>query len=277
MLRFPVPRPTIRDDEQRAFWREADPTHFRWQTEAPYIAASEARLLDGLFDGLSGEIDDGAAPGPATRLLELGCGEGANLVHLLRGSRRRPDDARPTIYAVDFAHAKARFAAQATGASCLRADAARVPFADDSFDAVLIRDLLHHVPSRRAVLAEALRVLRPGGALAVVEPNGRNPLIALTAVAISAERGMLASTSSGIAAELRALGCEVRSVEERQPMPLSRVLLHYRYGRPRLGARPEVQALLARLERIAERLPRALWAYFVIRGHKPATPGGSEP
>lgn len=256
----------IRADEQRAWWREVDAEHFRWQTEAPYIAESEARLLDGIFDE-RGHESGARRPG---RCLELGCGEGANLVHLLRAL---PEDQRPTFFAIDFSHAKARFAAEATGARCLRADAARLPFADDSFDAVLIRDLLHHVPSRRAVLAEALRVLRPGGALTIVEPNGRNPLIALTAAAISAERGMLASTSGRVADELRAVGCEVRSVEERQPMPLSRVLLHYRLGWPRLGARPGVQAVLTRLERLAERLPRSLWAYFIICGHKPASRG----
>ena len=47
-------------------------------------------------------------------------------------------------------------------------DAARMPYADESFDAVGSFTMLHHVPTAAAqyqILAEALRVLRPGGTL----------------------------------------------------------------------------------------------------------------
>src|SRR5205807_10163941 len=60
----------------------------------------------------------------------------------------------------------------------------RLPFRSGTFDAVLVRDLLHHVPDRRAVVSEALRVLRSGGSITVIEPNGRNPLIASMAITI---------------------------------------------------------------------------------------------
>lgn len=49
-------------------------------------------------------------------------------------------------------------------------DATRLPFGDDSFDAVTLFDLLEHVPDDRAVAAEALRVLRPGGHVLVSTP-----------------------------------------------------------------------------------------------------------
>lgn len=42
-------------------------------------------------------------------------------------------------------------------------DAARLPFADGAFDGVVCANLLEHVPSPPAVLAEAARVLRQGG------------------------------------------------------------------------------------------------------------------
>lgn len=45
------------------------------------------------------------------------------------------------------------------------ADAASLPFGDDSFDAVTAHHMLYHVPGREAALAEFRRVLEPGGRL----------------------------------------------------------------------------------------------------------------
>lgn len=44
-----------------------------------------------------------------------------------------------------------------------QADATRLPFADESFDTVLSFLMLHHVIDWERALAEAARVLRPGG------------------------------------------------------------------------------------------------------------------
>jgi len=45
----------------------------------------------------------------------------------------------------------------------VRTDAAALPFADRSVDAVLLCSMLHHVPDWAQALAEACRVARPGG------------------------------------------------------------------------------------------------------------------
>jgi ubiquinone/menaquinone biosynthesis C-methylase UbiE len=53
----------------------------------------------------------------------------------------------------------------------------RLPFAAAAFDLVLLFNSLHHVPVDRqgAALAEAARVLRPGGDLLVAEPLAEGP------------------------------------------------------------------------------------------------------
>ncbi|MFB6073659.1 MAG: class I SAM-dependent methyltransferase [Haloarculaceae archaeon] len=48
-------------------------------------------------------------------------------------------------------------------------DAGRLPLADETVDAVLLVDALHHLPDWPATVREAARVLRPGGAFVVVD------------------------------------------------------------------------------------------------------------
>jgi ubiquinone/menaquinone biosynthesis C-methylase UbiE len=54
-----------------------------------------------------------------------------------------------------------------------RADATSLPFPTSSFDSVILGEVLEHVENDVAALAEAARVLRPNGVLAVSVP--RNP------------------------------------------------------------------------------------------------------
>ncbi|HXF63753.1 MAG TPA: methyltransferase domain-containing protein [Caldilineaceae bacterium] len=52
----------------------------------------------------------------------------------------------------------------------LQADAAALPLPTATFDVVICTELLEHVPEPRRVLAEATRVLRPGGTLVITAP-----------------------------------------------------------------------------------------------------------
>lgn len=48
-----------------------------------------------------------------------------------------------------------------------RVDAKQMPYVDAAFAAVVSNSIIHHIPEPRQVMAEMLRVLRPGGTLLV--------------------------------------------------------------------------------------------------------------
>ncbi len=49
-------------------------------------------------------------------------------------------------------------------------DAGHLPFADGSLKAIVMTDVFHHLPKPRLFLCEAVRCLRPGGVVVMVEP-----------------------------------------------------------------------------------------------------------
>jgi SAM-dependent methyltransferase len=92
------------------------------------------------------------------RTLDLGCGDGRVTRDLVeRGYRVIGIDASPTLV---------RLASDADARSWyLRADAAALPFSDESFDLVVAYNSLMDVDDMYASVREAARVLRPGGSL----------------------------------------------------------------------------------------------------------------
>lgn len=101
---------------------------------------------------------------PAGESLEIGAGSGVMSAALLAASPTLRIVA--TDYDANMVHAARRTLVPAGDrASVERVDAAELPFVDGRFDFVLSAAMLHHVVAWEKALAEAIRVLRPGGRL----------------------------------------------------------------------------------------------------------------
>jgi len=100
---------------------------------------------------------------PGARVLDLCCGTG-DLLAALQGNCRRP------VLGCDFSPAMLTEARRKNpGCALVEADALRLPLADGSLDLVTIAFGFRNLADYRAGLAEIRRVLRPGGALAILE------------------------------------------------------------------------------------------------------------
>jgi ubiquinone/menaquinone biosynthesis C-methylase UbiE len=117
----------------------------------------------------------GAVAWPArAEVLEVGCGTGV----LTRRLAGRPEVA--SVVGVDVAPALLeRARALCPGVTFREGDAAALPFDDGSFDVVVLDSTLSHVPDAARAVAEAHRVLRPGGQLAVLDGDYSTTTVAL--------------------------------------------------------------------------------------------------
>ena len=105
---------------------------------------------------------------PGGIVLDVGCGVGHDLSRLAALGLTA---AGVDTSAVMLSAARRRPAAN--GARLAQADGARLPFRTGSVDGCRVERVLQHVADPAAVVGELRRVLRPGGFVAVFEPDYR--------------------------------------------------------------------------------------------------------
>lgn len=114
------------------------------------------------------------APPPRSRLLVPGAGTGLDLAILPRETAAVCVDFTPEM----LLRARARSRRIGRSDAFVLADAQRLPFRSGALDAAVLHLVLAVVPDARAALAEAARVVAPGGRLAVLDkfvPPGTRP------------------------------------------------------------------------------------------------------
>lgn len=145
---------------------------------------------------------------PAARVLELGCGPGfvtERLLELLPEGSVTAVDLDPEMVALARARLREHERVEVAEAS-----ATALPFADGSFDAVVARLVLEHVPDRDAALRELRRILRTGGRLFVIEIDDGWPML------LDPEPSFAAELEAAVAAMIKGRGAD-RNLGRRLP------------------------------------------------------------
>lgn len=114
-------------------------------------------------------INDGLRLQPGMRVMDIGCGMGADSFDLT--AIVGPDG---RVTGVDFSESLIAEATRRAAALNLPlvfevGDAQALRFPDDAFDAVRTERMLMHVPNAKQALSEMARVLRSGGRMAVLD------------------------------------------------------------------------------------------------------------
>lgn len=128
-----------------------------------------ARWYDSLFEGILGGVRAMAArvapPRKGMKVLDIGCGTGAQLAIYQEGECQ--------VSGIDLSQPMLKIARSKLDnqAVLINGNALRMPYPDATFDLVLSSLFLHQLNPgiRAAVLGEALRVLQPEGQLLLID------------------------------------------------------------------------------------------------------------
>lgn len=127
-------------------------------TQADYVAA---------MDQMNRELLKAGKIGDGQKLLDAGCGFGGT-IQQINAEHSGMELTGLNIDARQLAAAEAQTVpTNGNKVRWVEADACQLPFEDNTFDRVLAVECIFHFPSREKFLAEAARVLKPGGYLAV--------------------------------------------------------------------------------------------------------------
>jgi len=148
-------------------------------------------LRVGPFLRRRGTALDALRPRPGDTVLDLACGTGLNFRYIIE--RIGPDG---RVVGVDCTRAMLKRARRKVArhrwdaVALVEGDATSLPLASDSCDAVLCSYAMAIIPDYQRAIAEAVRVLKPGGRLVLLEPKRGSALWARAVTPLVAFSGL---------------------------------------------------------------------------------------
>lgn len=114
--------------------------------------------------------------GPGSKVIDVGCGAGRHTFEAFRrgadviGFDQSAEDLNDVDAILRAMEEQGEVPASAKG-EAVKGDALDLPYADGTFDCVIASEILEHVPQDDRAIAELVRVLKPGGKLAITVPR----------------------------------------------------------------------------------------------------------
>jgi ubiquinone/menaquinone biosynthesis C-methylase UbiE len=104
---------------------------------------------------------------PALDVVDIGCGDGYLTLEMARWARSviGIDRSEPVLERAEALAARRHV----TNVQWMKGDISRLPLGDASIDVALLSQALHHAADPKVAVAEATRILRPGGRLLVLD------------------------------------------------------------------------------------------------------------
>ncbi len=204
---LPVEGTVAGDSTYLQFWQHTGETFpvLTGAASTEYYFANEKRLLTETFPTLAGltllktDLWDEAKN---TRILQWVAEQGAKVVGI--------DISEPIVH-------QARAAFDGHRLRPVVSDVRRLPFVDDSFDAIYSMGTVEHFVETEASVAELARILKPSGRLILGVPNRHDPFLRPLLVAALSRLGLYAYgfeksySRRSLRKMLEAAGLEVRS------------------------------------------------------------------
>jgi len=104
-----------------------------------------------------------AGEGGDLRVLDLGCQEG-HVTEILAGKWER-------VFAIDISPEYLGMVTSLLKVPVVQADAEKLPFPEQTFDLVVMTEILEHLPDPVQALSEVFKIVKPGGAVILSTPN----------------------------------------------------------------------------------------------------------
>jgi len=114
--------------------------------------------------------------GAGTKVIDVGCGAGRHTFEAFRrgadviGFDQSVSDLNDVDEILQAMKEQGEAPASAKG-EVVKGDALDLPYADGTFDCVVASEILEHIPEDDRAISELVRVLKPGGALAITVPR----------------------------------------------------------------------------------------------------------